>query len=123
MSVNAYQAYRQTQVTTASQGELLIMLFDGAIRFAKQAREHLDKGDIEQAGARLLRTQDIVDELILSLNLDVGEIAHNLQRLYTYIYDLLVQANVKKDPQIVGDAIHMLTELRATWGQVVEQTR
>ncbi|NLJ80898.1 MAG: flagellar export chaperone FliS [Firmicutes bacterium] len=101
MSVNAYQVYRQTQISTASQGELLIMLFDGAIRFAQQALEHLGQGETEQAHFKLMRTQDIVNELISSLNLDLGEIAHNLQQLYTYINDLLVQANIEKDPHKV----------------------
>lgn len=123
MSVNAYQVYRQTQVSTASQGELLLMLFDGAIRFARQAQEHMNGGDIEQANSKLIRTQDIVNELILSLNHDVGELAQNLQQLYTYIYDLLVQANIKKEPDKVGEALHMLTELRETWEQVVFQTK
>lgn len=121
VSVNAYQAYRQTQVSTASQGELLIMLFDGAIRFSKQAQEHMKKGQIEEAGTKLIRTQDIVNELILSLNLDMGEIAQNLEQLYTYIYDLLVQANIKKDPQSVEEALSLLTELKETWQQVVQQ--
>lgn len=121
MSVNAYQAYRQTQVSTASQGELLIMLFDGAIRFSKQAQAHMNKGQIEEAGIKLIRTQDIINELILSLNLDMGEIAHNLEQLYTYIYDLLVQANIKKDPQSVEEALSLLVELKETWQQVVQQ--
>lgn len=123
MSVNAYQVYRQTQVSTASQGELLIMLFDGAIRFARQAEEHMQNRDIEQASVKLIRTQDIVNELILSLDLNVGEIAENLQKLYTYIYDLLVQANIKKDKSKVEQAVRMLTELRETWEQVVSQTK
>lgn len=123
MSVHAYQAYRQTKVATASQGELLLMLFDGAIRFSRQAQEFMRGGEIEEASAKLIRTQDIVNELILSLNLEIGEIADNLQRLYTYIYDLLVEANIKKQPEIVDEAIHMLIELRETWEQVVFQTK
>lgn len=123
MTAHAYQMYRQTQVATASQGELLLMLFDGAIRFARQALEHLDHGKLEEASSKLIRAQDIVDELILALDLDVGEIAHNLQQLYTYIYDLLVRANVKKDPEAVNEALHLLVELRETWGQVVVETK
>ncbi len=119
MSVHAYQAYRQTQVSTASQGELLLMLFDGAIRFARQGQDHMGKGEIEEASFKLIRAQDIVNELILSLNLEVGDIAHSLQQLYTYIYDLLVQANVKKESEKVDEALRMLTELRDTWEQVV----
>jgi flagellar protein FliS len=110
-------------VSTASPGELLLMLFDGAIRFARQAQEHLRQGDLEAANSKLIRVQDIVSELNLSLDLSVGEIAVNLQQLYTYIYDRLVQANIRKDPEIVEEALVLLMELRDTWEQVVAQTR
>ncbi|HOB40327.1 MAG: flagellar export chaperone FliS [Limnochordia bacterium] len=123
MTAHAYQLYRQTQVSTASPGELLLMLFDGAIRFARQAQEHLRQGDLEAANSKLIRVQDIVSELNLSLDLSVGEIAVNLQQLYTYIYDRLVQANIRKDPEIVEEALVLLMELRDTWEQVVAQTR
>lgn len=123
MSVHAYQAYRQTQVSTASQGELLLMLFDGAIRFARQGQEHMGNGEIEQANLKLIRAQDIVNELIISLNLEVGEIAQSLQQLYSYIYDLLVQANIKKEPDKVDEAITLLTDLRDTWEQVVHPSK
>jgi flagellar protein FliS len=123
VTAHAYQMYKQTQVSTASQGELLLMLFDGAIRFARQSKEFMGEGQLEEASGRLIRAQDIVNELILALDLSVGEIAHNLQQLYTYIYDLLVQANVKKDPAIVDEAVRMLGELRDTWEQVVFQTK
>ncbi len=123
MSVQAYQVYRQTQVSTASQGELLIMLFDGAIRFARQGQEYMGKGELEEANSKLIRTQDILNELILSLDLNVGEIAESLQQLYTYIHDLLVQANIKKDSKLVDEAVGMLIDLRDTWAQVVDQTK
>lgn len=123
MSVQAYQIYRQTQVSTASQGELLIMLFDGAIRFARQSQDQMVTGKLEEASDKLIRTQDIINELILSLDLSVGEIAQNLQQLYVYIHDLLVQANIKKDPAIVDSALGMLVELRDTWVQVVGQVK
>lgn len=119
MSVHAYQAYRQTQVSTASQGELLIMLFDGAIRFARQAREHLVQNELEQANFKLIRSQDIVNELSFALDLGMGEVAQNLERLYDYIYQLLVQANIKKDPGKIDSALQLLGELRDTWSQVV----
>lgn len=99
------------------------MLFDGAIRFARQSQDHMASGKLEEASAKLIRTQDIINELILSLDLSVGEIAQNLQQLYVYIHDLLVQANIKKDPAIVDSALGMLVELRDTWGQVVGQAK
>jgi flagellar protein FliS len=99
------------------------MLFDGAIRFARQSQDYMSEGKIEQASMKLINAQDIINELILALDLSVGEIAENLQQLYVYIHDLLVQANVKKDPTIVDGALGMLVELRDTWQQVVEQTK
>lgn len=99
------------------------MLFDGAIRFARQSKDYMVTGKLEEASTKLINTQDIINELILSLDLTVGELAHNLQQLYVYIHDLLVQANVKKDPAIVDSALGMLVELRDTWGQVVGQTK
>ncbi|HBN97165.1 MAG TPA: flagellar export chaperone FliS [Firmicutes bacterium] len=123
VSVQAYQVYRQTQVSTASQGDLLLMLFDGAIRFARQSKDFMAAGKLEEASAKLINTQDIINELILSLDLSIGELAHNLQQLYVYIHDLLVQANVKKDPAVVDSALGLLVELRDTWEQVVGQTK
>ena len=121
MSVNAYQMYKKTQVSTASQGDLLLMLFDGAIRFANQGRQAIAEQDMEQANVKLLRAQDIVTELMISLDLDQGEIAENLYQLYSFIYELLVEANIKKDVNLIDQAVRFLTELRDTWRQVVGQ--
>ncbi len=121
MSVNAYQMYKKTQVATASQGDLLLMLFDGAIRFANQGRQCIVEQDMEQANVKLLRAQDILTELMISLDLDQGEIAENLYQLYNFIYELLVEANIKKDVDLIDQAVRFLTELRDTWRQVVAQ--
>ncbi|HHW71865.1 MAG TPA: flagellar export chaperone FliS [Firmicutes bacterium] len=120
---HAYQAYRQTQVSTASPGELLIMLFDGAIRFGRQAQEHIKRGEMEAASQKLIRVQDIVSELNFALDLRVGDIAENLQQLYEYIYERLVKANIKKDVDAIEEALHLLSELKETWEQVVAQVR
>lgn len=121
MSVNAYQMYKKTQVATASQGDLLLMLFDGAIRFANQGRQCIVEQDMEQANVKLLRAQDVLTELMISLDLDQGEIAENLYQLYNFIYELLVEANIKKDVDLIDQAVRFLTELRDTWRQVVAQ--
>jgi len=122
VSANAYQVYRKTQVSTASQGELLIMLFDGAIKFAGQAKELIEQRNYEAANEKLIRTQDIVHELISSLNLDTGEIAQSLYQLYRYMYDRLVEANLQKKTDPLQEVLHMLAELRDTWRQVVDQS-
>jgi flagellar protein FliS len=122
VSVNAYQVYRQTQVNTASQGELILMLFDGAIRFANQAQELIAEGDLEGANGKLIRAQDIMTELMVSLDMDQGEIAQNLYQLYDYIHDCLLRANIRKDVGLIEQAVRLLAELRDTWRQVVAKS-
>lgn len=121
MSIDAYQMYKKTQVSTASQGELVVMMFDGAIKFCNQAKKMITQSDVAGAHEKLLRAQAIISELTMSLNLDTGMIADNLHQLYDFIHDLLVQANVKKDVLLLDQAIHLLTELRDTWRQVVSK--
>jgi flagellar protein FliS len=114
--------YRQTQVNTASQGELILMLFDGAIRFANQAQELIAEGDLEGANGKLIRAQDIMTELMVSLDMDQGEIAQNLYQLYDYIHDCLLRANIRKDVGLIEQAVRLLAELRDTWRQVVAKS-
>lgn len=121
MNSHAYQAYKKTQVSTASQGDLLVMLFEGAIRFSNQAIDAINESNLSVANEKLLRVQDIMTELTTSLKLDVGPIADNLNRLYTYINQLLVEANIKKDTNLIEQAITLLTELCDTWREVVNK--
>ncbi|NLM24522.1 MAG: flagellar export chaperone FliS [Firmicutes bacterium] len=123
MGLDAYQIYKKTQVSTASQGELVVMMFDGAIKFSNQAKEMINQSKIAEAHEKLIRAQDIVSELSAALNMDTGEIAKNLYQLYDYINNLLVQANIKKDVEILDQAIQLLTELRDTWRQVVAKVQ
>ena len=123
MGLDAYQIYKKTQVSTASQGELVVMMFDGAIKFSNQAKEMINQSKIAEAHEKLIRAQDIVSELSAALNMDTGEIAKNLYQLYDYINNLLVQANIKKDVEILDQAVQLLTELRDTWRQVVAKVQ
>ncbi|MCZ6552824.1 MAG: flagellar export chaperone FliS, partial [SAR324 cluster bacterium] len=84
------QAYKQTAVTTADQGRLIVMLYDGAIKFLNVAIEKLETGDAYGANSNLIKGKSIVAELLASLNMEQGgDIALNLQRLYTYIFNEL----------------------------------
>lgn len=121
MGAHAHQVYRKTQVSTASAGDLLIMLFDGAIKFAGQAKEFILQKKYESAHEKLVRCQDIMSELNASLNHDAGEIAGNLSQLYMFIHDQFTEANIKKEPQSIDNAVQMLMELRETWKQVVQK--
>lgn len=121
MSTSAYEVYRQRQVQTAGPGKLLLLLYDGAIKFAKKGILAIEEGDVEGANRNLQRCQDIISELAASLNRDVGEVAENLAALYDYMYRELVRGNTTKDASIIEPIVDMLAELRETWAQVVEK--
>lgn len=117
MKSNPYTQYKKVQVETSSQGELLLMLYDGALRFLGRGMKALVEGDLEGCNASLLRVQDIVFELKASLDYSAGEVATSLSGLYDYIYRLLVQANIKKDIEPLYQVEKMLLELRDAWKQ------
>ncbi len=110
------QAYKQTAVSTADQGRLIVMLYDGAIKFLTVAIEKLKTGDAYGANSNLIKGKSIVAELLASLNMEKGgDIALNLQRLYTYIFNELIDANLNKDVARVERVIELLKELREGW--------
>jgi flagellar protein FliS len=116
--VEAYQAYRTTQVQTSSPAELILLLYDGAIKYCRQAEAHLDNGERELAHNALLRSQDIIDELAVSLDFSAGEeIAQGLLQLYDYMGQRLVEANIHKDKAPITEVAAMLQELRETWAE------
>lgn len=121
---NGYQAYRRTQIETAPPEQLILMLYDGAIRFARNGRRALESGDRQKAHHNLTRAQDVMSELIGSLDMEAGgELAANLYQLYRYIYQRLVQANVRKSVEPIDEAIRLVSELREGWYEGVIQGR
>lgn len=115
---NPYRQYKQTQVNTASQGDLLLMLLDAAVREGNLSIEALQAKKYVEANTHLIKAQEIVAELMGSLNYEV-DFAQHLFRLYEYCHHLLVQANVNKSADDAATAVQFLSELRATWAQVV----
>jgi len=113
------QAYKQTRVNTASQGELLLLLYDAAIRHVARACERLDADDQTAANTHLLKAQDIVAEMMASLDLNV-ELATSLFQLYEYCHHELVQANLSRRKEGLRPVLEILTELRKAWQQVVK---
>ena len=110
-----YERYRQTQIQTAGPLELIIMMYDGAIRFINQAKKALAEKDFALANQTLQKAQDIIDELNINLNLEAGEIAVNLRNLYVFINQRLIEANMKKDGKILDEVLQLLTTLRGSW--------
>jgi len=111
-----FKSYQQTNVQTADQRTLIIMLYDGLIRFLRKARQKIDAGDIEGAHNYLVRSREIVAELLATLKPERGgEIGQNLKRLYSYAFDRIVEANLYKDPELVEEVIRIMNTLREGW--------
>lgn len=117
-------AYLRTKVLTASPQELRLMLYEGAIKFARQARHALGRGDSASAYAALVRAQNVVMELRHSLNHAINpELCTRLDALYSYIYVRLVEANVGRDAGAIDEAIGLLEFQRETWSMAMRKSR
>ncbi|MEC0129079.1 flagellar export chaperone FliS [Paenibacillus pabuli] len=109
-----YQKYQQTQAQTASKPKLLIMLYDGAIRFVQAGIEGIKQKDYEVANRNLIKAQAIVHELISSLNYDYS-ISNNLVAVYEYMLHRLIESNVNKKTDPAEEVLEHLKELRDAW--------
>ena len=125
---NALTAYRETKVKTASQGQLIIMLYDQAIKNLNSGIELLelntrgkkDPGRIEKINKAVLKTQEIVTELSVSLDFDQGgDIAKNLFSLYTWFNQELLEGNIKQDLNRLVSVRNMIDELRSAWSEII----
>ena len=125
--MNPYaKTYQSQQVETASQEQILIMLYDGAIRFLNTAKASWtdETKDIEKYHNYVVKAQRIVFELMTSLDMEIGgEIAQNLFRLYEYLHYQLIQADIKKDVTILDEVLTHLKLLRDTWVEAIENAR
>ena len=116
---NQYDAYKDTEITTANQGKLIIMLYDGALRFLKIANENMAPRTYDVVNTNIIKAQDIVTELMLALNMDEGgEVAENLFNLYAYMKKRLLEANIAKDTAIVDEVLGILNQLKGAWSEV-----
>src|SRR5690606_23936506 len=121
-AASPYHIYKRTQVTTASQGELILLAYEGALKWLGSARTEMDKErpNLETVHEGLIKAQAILAELQGALRLDVGgEVANNLYQLYDFMQQQLMEANVRKDPAVMDRVASMLRELQEAWVQVV----
>ncbi len=118
-----YKNYQRTQVETADQAQLLLMLYSGALKFLRLARRAIDENNIEETNRQLGRAQDILCELMGSLNPDLPEISGRLFQLYEYMHYQLVQANVKKDLAIIEEVEKMLNSLLEAWQAAINEQK
>jgi|WetSurMetagenome_2_1015567.scaffolds.fasta_scaffold134562_2 flagellar secretion chaperone FliS len=113
-------AYAATHVETADQGKLILIAYDVAIKHCKISLEQFnDREHIKERTQHICRAQDAVTELMGALRMDVGDIAHNLYRLYDYILRRMVEANIKNDKAKIEEVLGYLSELRDAWSQAI----
>jgi flagellar protein FliS len=121
-------AYKETRIKTASQGQLVIMLYDAAVKSLDRSLDILDKnskgkkdpGKIEHISKAVLKAQEIVTELSASLDFEQGgEIAQNLFALYTWFNQELLEANIKQDMNRIAVVRNMINELKSAWTEII----
>jgi len=113
--------YKEMQVKTVSQEKLILMLYDGAIKFLNLGIAGLEDKRFDVVNNNLIKVQRILTELMISLNMDIGEIANNLYSLYQYMYDKLVEGNIKKDKVPMEQVMEMLLSLREVWESAIKE--
>jgi len=118
--MNGVAAYQDAAVTTQSKGRLIVLLYEGAIKFMKLAIKELEAKNYEAKGKFINRAKDIINELNAVLDIDAGgEMAANLRKLYCFMSRRLAQANTKRDPQMIREVITLMDELNQGWKAVV----
>lgn len=123
-SYGGLQAYQKNKYETASPHRLILMLYEGAIRYMANAKKQIEVSDIEGTNTSIIKSQDIIYELIACLNFDEGkEIAENLSSLYYYVIDLTVKANIEKDVSHLDEAISIIKEIKESWEQIGKEVR
>ena len=115
---NAANAYKNNKIMTASPAELTLMLYDGAVKFCNMALMALEKNDYEKVSTNLIKAQKIIMEFRATLDFKYP-VAKDFDLVYDYIYRTLVDANLKKEPEIIEEALGRIKEMRDTWKEVM----
>ncbi len=123
MYTKGYNIYKDNSINFASKEQLLLMLVDGAVKYAKRAEIAIEKKDIKLAHESLIRTQDIFIELMSTLNREAGDWAVQLFRVYEFINNKLVEVNMKKDINMLREIIPLIQEIRDIWYEAYEKAK
>ena len=119
---SAFNAYKQNSVTTASPGELTLMLYNGCLKFLVKAKKAIGEKNIQEKNINLQKAQAIIRELMVTLKTN-QEVANQMLSLYDYMNHRLIEANIKNEIEIIDEVIGLTTEFRDTWKQVIQITR
>lgn len=115
--------YTSHTAQTATPGQLVVMLYDGFLRFAAQASAAFERGDLGEAGIRLTRAQAIVTELRVTLDMTQGPIAQNLASIYDYVGERLTAGRLSQDTAQIDEAVRHMSDLRSAWVQIAATAR
>lgn len=119
---NPYQQYKKTSIESASREKILLLMYEGAIRFVKLAINAIEKNNIADKGTYIGRAYDVIMELNNTLDHEVGgELAQNLESLYIFMTDNLTKANINNDKKSLEDVLKILLTLHEGWKQAVEK--
>ena len=113
-----YDQYLRSKTMTASKAELTLMLYDGAIKFCNMAKLCIEKKDIPGANTNIKKAEAIIEEFLATLD-HKYPVAEDFEKVYNYLHERLVQANLKKDPEILDEVLEHLRTLRDTWKEVM----
>lgn len=117
-----YEKYKQQKILTAAPGELILMLYDGCIKQLKLSISYIDQKDYEKANNSLIKGQEIITELIKSLDLKY-DLSHELYNLYDFSLNELFIGNIKKDSQRIENVISIFENLKEVWQEIVAKNR
>lgn len=115
---NAYQAYNNSKILTASPAELTLMLYEGAIKFCNIAIMGVEEGDIEKSHNNIMKVERIITEFQATLD-NKYEVSKDFNNVYTYLQQRLQEANIKKDKEILEEVLTHLRTMRDTWKEVM----
>ncbi|MGG4439875.1 flagellar export chaperone FliS [Brevibacillus fortis] len=118
MLQNAAQTYQSNQVTTATPADLTLMLYNGALKFIKQAKLALENKDVTKAHEASIKIQNILYELMSTLNNDY-DISKEFSRLYEYMLQRTIEANMRKDLEILIEVEDLFIQFRDTWKEAM----
>lgn len=119
---NAYAQYSNSKILTASPAELTLMLYEGAIKFCNIAIMGIEQKDIEKAHNNIMKTQRIIEEFKITLNHDYP-VAQDFEAVYDYMLRRLVEANLRKDKEILEEVLKHLRTMRDTWKEVMRKAK
>lgn len=119
---NPLQSYQQNSVNTASPGELTLMLFNGCLKFIVKGRKAIEDGNAEEKNTNLLKAQNIIRELMVTLKMDYA-VSKDMMTLYDFIHHRLIDANTNNDLVALNEAEELVSDFRNTWKEAIQINR